>query len=370
MKKFIIMMVAILSFATTMSAQTAFESPKLFDNTFISVGGGVATPLSFDAVFPLNPTATLAVGKQFTPVWGAEVEGTAWFGSHAHGGTDSRFDRLTHFDRTTHNVVRGSFVGVNGLTNLTNLFLGYKGSPRLFEVSTVLGGGWLHVFTPNNSDKAHNGFGVKTGLDLAFNLGEAKAHTIKISPSVIWDVTSLDVTDVTRSINDETMPLKFDKRFAQLQLGVSYTYHFATSNGTHHFRTYDVGAMNAEINRLIAENDALRNRPTTEVTKTVVETKVTKVLVPNQFTVQFAFDDATLSESAKAELSKIEGGTAVTIDAFASPEGKAEHNQKLSEARANSVKLFLEENGVRVLDAHGHGVTSDTSNRIAIVTIQ
>ena len=135
MKKLIFMMLMAFS-AIVANAQTAVQSSKILDNVYVGIDGGVATPLTFSNVFPLNGTATLRVGKQFTPVWGAEVEGTAWFGSNSGYGFLSTPNR---FDGASHNVVRGTYVGVNGTVNLTNLFGGYKGTPRLFEVSTVLG---------------------------------------------------------------------------------------------------------------------------------------------------------------------------------------------------------------------------------------
>ena len=227
MKKFIFMMIMAFS-VIVVNAQTAVQTSKVLDNTYVGIEGGVATPLAFDHVFPLNSTATLHVGKLFTPVIGAEVEGTAWFGSHDFGGT--------------HNAFRGLYVGVNGLVNLTNLLCGYNGTPRKFELSAVVGTGWIHTFTPNQSDKANNGLGVKNGLDFAFNLGKEKAHTISVRPAVLWNVT-----------HSHTMPLTFCKNSAQLYLGVGYTYHFKTSNGTHHFKVYDVGAMQDEINRLREE---------------------------------------------------------------------------------------------------------------------
>lgn len=156
MKKLILMMFMAFS-AIVVNAQTAVQSSKILDNVYVGVEGGVATPLTFDNVFPLNGTATLRVGKQFTPVWGAEVEGTAWFGSNSGYGFLPTTNR---FDGTTHNVVRGSYVGVNGTVNLTNLFWEYQGTPRFFEVSTVLGTGWVHTFIPNVEDKYHNYLGV------------------------------------------------------------------------------------------------------------------------------------------------------------------------------------------------------------------
>ena len=192
MKKVIFMMLMAFS-AIVVNAQTAVQTSKVLDNTYFGIEGGVATPLDFDHVFPLNSTASLHFGKWFTPVVGAEVEGTAWFGSHIYGGAQERFDTYG-----THNAFRGLYVGVNGLVNLTNLLCGYNGTPRKFELSAVAGTGWIHTFTPNQSDKANNELGVKTGLDFAFNLGKEKAHTISVRPAVLWNVT-----------HSHTMPLTF-----------------------------------------------------------------------------------------------------------------------------------------------------------------
>lgn len=355
MKKiFILMMALMMSF--TMFAQTATEDAKVLDNTYVSVNVGATTPLAFDAVFPLNTTAGVAVGKWFSPVWGAEIEGTAWFGSHAFGGAQSRFDFLG----TGHNVVRGHYVGVNGLVNLSNLFGGYRGTPRLFEVSTMLGTGWIHTYNANVSDKANNGLGVKTGLDLAFNLGKTKAHTVSIRPAVLWDVTSAA----------GTMPLQFDKRHAQLYLGVAYTYHFKTSNKTHHFKTYDVGAMEYEIARLkkeLAEKPNVVKEPVEVIKEVVVEKNVGTV----KETVFFAFDNAELDDVAKEALNKLGQNGVYVVRGYASSEGSTEYNKALSQRRADAVAEYLRARGARVDKAEGLGVVfGPTTGRVAIVTVE
>lgn len=350
MKKLIFMMLMAFS-AIVANAQTAVQSSKILDNVYVGIDGGVATPLTFSNVFPLNGTATLRVGKQFTPVWGAEVEGTAWFGSNSGYGFLSTPNR---FDGATHNVVRGTYVGINGTVNLTNLFGGYKGTPRLFEVSTVLGTGWVHTFIPNVEDKYHNYLGVKTGLDLAFNLGKTKAHTVSLRPAVLWNVSQPG-----NSVNG----LAFNKLGAQLYLGVGYTYHFKTSNGTHHFKTYDIGAYEATIARL---NEELAKKP-----KEVEVVKYVDRIVDNNYNdtyVLFEWNSAELDDTAKTTLDKVSG--TVKVVAYASPEGTESYNKKLSQRRANAVADYLRAKGVTVTEVYGAGVNGNTSNRIAIVTVQ
>lgn len=343
MKKIIFMMLMAFS-AVVVNAQTAVQTSKVFDNTFIGVEGGVSTPLTFDNVFPLNSTVTLRVGKLFTPVVGAEVEGTTWFGSRA--GYVDRFDGYTH------NAVRGLYVGLNGLLNLTNLFCGYNGSPRTFEVSAVAGPGWVHTFIPNNEDNYNNHLGAKTGLNLAFNLGKAKAHTLSINPSVLWNLSVP---------GNKYGQLAFNKKGAELYVGVGYTYHFKTSNGTHYFKVYDVGALNDEINRL---NEELAKKPKqVEVVKEVVTTNT--VVETNERVVYFSQNSDVLTDDAKAILDNVNG--TVKVDAYASPEGTEQYNKELSQRRANVVADYLRTNGVTVTEAIGHGVVGETSNRVAIV---
>lgn len=348
MKKVIFMMLMAFS-AIVVNAQTAVQTSKVLDNTYVGIEGGVATPLDFDHVFPLNSTASLHFGKWFTPVVGAEVEGTAWFGSHIYGGAQERFDTYG-----THNAVRGSYVGLNGLVNLTNLLCGYNGTPRKFELSAVAGTGWIHTFTPNQSDKANNELGVKTGLDFAFNLGKEKAHTISVRPAVLWNVT-----------HSHTMPLTFCKNSAQLYLGVGYTYHFKTSNGTHHFKVYDVGAMQDEINRLREE---VAKKPTEVVREQEIVKEVTKVVNSNEYVVYFAYNSDVLTSDAKATLDNVSG--TVKVNAYASPEGTKKYNKDLSQRRANAVANYLRGKNVTVTEIVGLGVVGEASNRVAVVTVQ
>lgn len=350
MKKFIFMMIMALS-AIVVNAQTAVQTSKILDNTYIGIEGGMSTPLSFDGVFPLNATTTLHVGKLFTPVVGAEIEGTAWFGSHA--------DYSNRFDASAaHNAIRGSYVGLNGLVNLTNLFLGYKGTPRNFELSAVAGPGWIHTFIPNHNDKYENHLGAKTGLDFAFNLGKSKAHTISVRPAVLWNLS------VPGSKYGQ---LAFNKHGAQLYVGLGYTYHFKTSNGTRHFKLYDVGAMQDEINRL---REDLAKKPTEVVREreVVKEVVTTKVVNNNEYVVYFAYNSDVLTSDAKATLDNVSG--TVKVNAYASPEGSEQYNKDLSQRRANAVADYLRGKNVNVTEAVGCGVVGEASNRVAVINVQ
>ena len=348
MKKFIF--IVLMAFVAIVGkAQTTVQTAKTFDNVYLGIEGGVSTPLTFDNLFPVNPMATLRLGKQLTPVWGAEVEGTAWFGSRA-----AYADR---FDGATHNAFRGLYVGVNGTTNLTNLFKGYSGTPRGFEVSTVVGTGWIHTFTPNKPDKYHNYLGAKTGLDFNFNFGKDKAHTIAFRPAVLWNLSQPG-----NSVGN----LAFNKHGAELYLGLGYVYHFKTSNGTRHFKLYDIDALNDEINYLKEE---LAKKPDEVVREVVRETRVTEY-VNNEVVVFFAKGSAELTQEAKEALNKVHG--VVNIYGFASPEGTQPFNDALANRRAQVVADYLVNlpNDIRINVCEGKGVQGETSGRVTIVTVK
>jgi len=77
-----------------------------------------------------------------------------------------------------------------------------------------------------------------------------------------------------------------------------------------------------------------------------------------------------LEDSSKDVLNTIKEGSTVTITGFASPEGTTEHNLKLSQDRADVVKNYLENRGVKVESAQGMGVQGEATNRVVIVRLK
>ena len=335
MKK-ILLMLALFSAVVTANAQIATENSNAFDNVGAGITAGVSTPLDFNSVFPLNTNVGLKITKDITPVIGFQIEGLAVL-------NDNHFSDLK-------TAVKATNVGLNGALNLSNFFWGYKGTPRVFEVSTVAGLGWLHTW--NTSE---NSLTAKTGLDLAFNLGKNKAHSLVLTPAVYWNLHKIDA-------------IQFNKKGAQLALNLSYIYHFKTSNGTHHFKTYDVGAMNNEINYLHGKLDECEKREP-KLVERIVEKKVA-VPTNTEWFVQFAQKSAELTAEAKATLDKIGEDLVVDVIGTSSPEGDAEFNQRLSEKRAAVVADYLTKRGVKVNSCVGKGVQIGLStNRLAIVTV-
>lgn len=346
MKKFLLMM-ALFFAAISMNAQTAIELPKFTDNIYVGAGGAASTPLNFKTGFPLNSSAGIVLGKMFTPVFGAELEGDAIFGSRT--SDNLRFDPNA---AGSHNIVRASYAGINTVTNLSNLFGGYLGFPRKFEVDLVAGAGWQHTFTAYQTDRDHNAFMSKTGFNLNYNISDASV--IRLQPAVVWNLSQP---------GNSTGALAFNQKGAQAQLGLAYIYKFKNSNGTHNFKQYDVGAMEAELARL---NTALAEKPK-EVVKTNYR-EVTKIVTVTDVYVFFEFDSYELDDRAKAELDKVGQDGIYDIDGYASAEGSKEYNLELSQRRAEAVKKYLEARGCKINKAIGRGVEfGPTTGRVAII---
>lgn len=336
MKKLLFMFALMLGVVSA-NAQIATENSNAFDNISLGVTAGASTPLDFNSVFPVNANAGIKVMKGFTPAFGLELEGLAIL-------NDNHFSDV----KTS---VKATNVGLSGVLNLSNIFKGYRGTPRTFEISTVTGLGWMHEW-----DASVNYITAKTGLDFAFNFGKKKAHSIVLTPAVYWNLNKVG-------------HIHMDKNHSQLAVNLTYVYHFKTSNGTHHFKTYDVGAMIDEINRLNGALQECERRNATVVEK-IVEVKVPEtatIVTDNEsWVVTFAMGSATLTPEAKFILNQIGQNAIVDVTATASKEGSTEFNQKLSEKRAKTVADYLTNRGVKVNSWEGKGVNPETG-RSAIV---
>ena len=344
MRKFLFTLALIFSAFINVNAQTAYEkADRLMDNTSLGVVVGATTPLSFDHVMPLNATVGLKLGKQFSPVWGANIEGTAFLGDANFGAS--------------HTVFRAINTGVNGTVNLTNL-LGTFDPARSFTVSTEAGIGWLTLLNNHNSTD-NNEFTAKTGLVFAWNLGKAKATQLFVEPAVRWNLTN--------NLNSDAVT--FDKNHAQLALEVGLVHRFRTSNGTHDFKVYDVGALNREIN-MLREQLAAKPNEVVRTVETVRNVETVRTVGTNQYVVFFDTNSILLTDDAKRTLDAIGENAVVTVSAYADAPGSEKYNQQLSEQRANVVVEYLTRRGLKVDSSTGYGETGDIVARVAVVKMK
>ena len=358
MKKFLIALSVLAMGITSAQAQIAYEKAKPFDNVYLGIEGGVMGPMNFKHFTPLNAAAGLKLGKNFSPVWGANLEGLAFFG-------DNRWQTGSLGFSHSHTVVRAINLGLNGTLNFTNLFCEYN-PDRRFEVGAEAGiGYWItygdkHIIqTQNYGDDTE--LTAKTGLTFAYNLGKNRAWQLYAEPAIIWNLT-----------HGPGDAIQFGKQAAQLGLFVGLNYKFKTSNGTHNFKVWNVGELNDEINSL---RDQLNAKPK-EVVKEVIKEVVKEVpaqqtlCIDNLVFVTFAQGKYNLTNEAKKALDDVKEGRHVQIVGTASPEGPKDLNQRLSQNRADVVAKYLQSRGVIVDEAKGAGVQGVTSNRLAVVYVK
>ena len=374
MKKFIAVTVACLT-CSGIYAQRADEGAHLGDNWSIGIHAGVTTPLTHSAFFPnMRATWGLGIGKQLTPFFGMGVEAMTSINTTAS---------KTAFDNTNVSLLTS--------VNLSNLFAGYWGTPRLFEIETVAGLGWLHY--AQNGDGDRNSISSKLGLNFNFNLGEAKAWTIGIKPALVYDLNACGERNVG-----------FNANRAAWEITAGLKYHFRCSNGKHHIsfaKLYDqaeVDALNEQVNNLKQTNvdqeaeltaanqrnaeleqqlADCKNQGPVIVTDTITSHKKTleSVVTFRQGGVSVVASQTPNVERIATYLKNHEKAT-VSIKGYASPEGKAEVNARIAQQRADAVKSLLVKRykiAENRITAEGQGVGNMFEepdwNRVSICTI-
>lgn len=357
------------------NAQKAVEGNKFTDNWSVGFNAGGTTPLTHSAFFK-NMRAVLGVGldKQVTPVLGLGFEAMTSINT-----TPSR----TAFDNTNLSVL--------GTLNLSNLFGGYAGAPRLFEVETVAGIGWLHYAVNGESDL--NSMSSKLGLNFNFNLGEEKAWTLAFKPALVYDMSA-----------DGTDNVCFNANRAAWEFTAGLKYHFSCSNGKHYFtivKPYnqsEIDALNDQINNMRREADdnaaALKNanQKAADLGKALNDCKnqapkvITETVTNNKKTLEsvvtFRQGGTSVESSQTPNVERIatylknHKNATVSIKGYASPEGNADVNARIAKQRAESVKNMLINRykiAANRITAEGQGVGNMFEepdwNRVSICTI-
>ena len=375
MKKiFLSVMFAGAAVAANAQSVKGISYGKFFDNWQVGVNVGGYTPTTG---YPFFKSSRLnfgaEVGKQISPSFRLSADGTAYINNNAKGG---------------HNPLAIEHVNVAmlGNFNLSNIFGGYKGEPRKFEVEAVAGPGWFHSFIPGkNADT--NAMSVKFGANFLLNLGSSKAWAIKLSPSILYLIDE-PVAQHANSLNSVNS-------YTQASLGL--VYRFKGSNGAHHFTAYEPAVSvpvvednsaalsqkdrelrdaRNRINQLEKELADARNRKPQK--ETIVETKRTLESV-----VTFAQGKTIIAPSQQPNVARIATylkkypNSKVVIKGFASPEGSIEVNERIAKARAEAVKAVLIKqykiNADRIVaegEGIGHMFSEPDWNRVSIATIK
>lgn len=368
----------------TASAQKTVQGSRFFDNWSVGiVGGGIVPATNSDYIKDIRATYGVEINKQITPIFGLGAQLTA-----ANNVTPSK------------NIFDATNVTLMGRLNLSNIFLGYKGVPRTFEAELAVGCGWGRNYYPSTVRNDYDYLTSKYGLNFNFNLGEQKAWTIGIKPSLVLNMSSDRNFHVIE-------PSLTNKDMAAFELMAGVAYHFKNkSNGKHYMtliKAYDqaeVDGLNAKINDLRAQvnekdgqiakanadnrnlqqqlNEARNQKPTIQT-----ETKtITNNFSSLEQTVTFRQGKSVVDASQLPNVERVatflknHKNSTVDIKGYASPEGSAEVNARIAKARAEAVKTILV-NKYKIaasrISAEGQGVGNMFSendwNRVSICTI-
>ncbi len=339
MKKFIAFM-AMGAMVLTATAQKTVQGSGFYDNWSAGVVAGGITPTTHSAFFKnMRATYGVELTKQITPVFALGAQFMA-----ANNVSES----ATVFD--------ASNLSLLGKFNVSNAIWGYQGKPRFFEVEAVVGAGWGRNYYNASAGSSFNYMTIKYGFNLNFNLGKKKIWTLSLKPSIVYNMD-----------NGKTSPsCNINKSAIELLAGA--TYHFKNKNNGQHYMTFlraynqgEIDALNAKINDLRSQvsgkdheiakqnanirslqqmlNDARNQKP-------VVET-ITKSTNSMEQTVTFRQGKSTVDASQLPNIERIatflknHKSATVSIKGYASPEGSAEVNAKIANARAEAVKTIL-----------------------------
>jgi outer membrane protein OmpA-like peptidoglycan-associated protein len=272
--------------------------------------------------------------------------------------------------------------------NLMNLFAGYEGMPRPFEIETVTGLGWLHHYMNGGGDT--DDMSARVGLNFNFNLGEDAAWTFGIKPAVVFNLTG----------EYPSKKMAFNRNHSNMEILFGLTYHFADSDGNRHFALVNavdpmaLAAMNEEINDLrevvvakdvelvgLADELLMVQNQLNEARNKKVEASGETINIVESV-VAFPFNQSDVQSSQMPSLEHVANylknnpDANITVNGYASPEGTEEYNLQLSQRRADAVKdILVNKYGIAAnrINTIGHGVGDIFSepawNRVGICTI-
>lgn len=379
MKKILSLAAAAVIALTAQAQQTeqkALVDSKPWDNWYIGVfGGGNVKTTDVQWMKNLNALGGVRVGRWFTPCFGLVVDDQVGF--------QARPNATNYGTLVTYNTL-----DFGTTINFSNWFGGYKGEPRTIEVIGIPSLGWSHAFGNHKKFPTNaNIFDSKLALDLAYNFGKAKEFQLYLEPSLLYNIYENGADHFDMDIN---------RSFFQLALG--FVYKFKNTNGTHNFKyaepveiknTDRINELQRQYDALLAQHEALKAQSASQAKQiqplstnahATVKTE-TAAILPSVF---FQCAKSNVQKDQKGNIESIAKYMAenpdinIVIKGYASPEGNAKKNQKLSEERANAVAdILVKKYGIAAdrIFTEGCGTTSELfserdMNRVAVSTVK
>jgi hypothetical protein len=319
MKKIISFLFALIliSFA---NAQTV-ENKGVFSQMYIGASGGL-NYTEFQGLNNIGYNAAIELGKNVTPITGFSLQGVMKPDSAG----------------LQHTEVFG-----NTKFNLMNLFGGYKGKPRFFEIQTVTGIGWNHNYNSVNP----NDLSLQCGLEFDFNLGKNRNWYITFTP-MLQANQILKGDEITYMINHSDVKANF---------GV--TYRFGCGKESHNFTLCPYTYTEDQYDELCASYDECINRPP-QIDTIIIEKPIEKIVEVEKYITITDNEGLNFVKFDKGS-SKVEGlgqemldyiishlpkdADIEVIGSADSGTGSLEFNQQLASERANVIANELKNNG-------------------------
>lgn len=241
------------------------EKPRLRDNWSLTLAGGAYHPMFYDLRYLVDCSGlagAVELRKQLTPIIGLGLEADGYYRMQRDARKDPR-----------------TIVGTMFHINIMNLFGGYRGRPRIFELEAGVMPAWGHLYRGSQYSIFHdeNYFTTKYELDLCFNMGRNRAWALSLRPAWVFDVKSYP----PNLSSPEVLYDGYTMRKSDLQLFLGLTYRFRNHDGRHSF-TYaqpqrdveeverlneivnylrsDVDDRDAQIKAIKAENERLKQQ--------------------------------------------------------------------------------------------------------------
>lgn len=338
MKKLLLLFFAALATLTcaAQEKEKAMKQYNFWDNWFIQ--GQLGASYSFcenhreTSMFKIiSPHAALSIGKNFTPFAGIRMQVNGW------QSNTERYDKIYHVNYLAGNI--------DGLFNLTNIFMNYKEN-RFFNFIGILGLGCVHTYKDIDHDVGRaNYFAPRVGLQGDFRLDKAFSLNIEINGNLLDD-----------NFNGWRENSKYDG-YINVLAGITYRFN---KRGFELVEVIDpslVESLNDEINRqreeinrqklLIAEYKDCCEKSKRAVEPVIKEVPVEKE-IPWSAVIYFRIDKSVIDPGQEinlynvAQYLKNNPEAHVTILSHCDAKtGNPAYNQKLSERRSAAVAKAL-----------------------------
>ena len=361
--KLVILSLLLAGAASTVYGQSKekYVNEKAGDNIFVSVTGGISMVNSGKSEGKFGtpaPHITLSLGKWFSPVWGARVQGGLWKANfdtrHSKGTWDAQGNAIGSIADYDKNVGQ---IRLDAMYNISNAIWGYN-PDRLFNLSVFAGPGitiaksangmistngntWQRV--PAGEEKTRAYVNGSVGLQGKFNVNE---------------YIDIDVEARGELAASYLGYLSTAHTVGGIYVGAGVTYTFGGKKFVPYVSKIEKDALNDEINKYRSEleqaqTDLANSKNAAATAQPVTQEVVKEVQVAGPRAVFFKIGSAKLDDYGKvniqmaAKVLKANPDKKYKVAGYADKAtGSAPFNQKLSEKRAQVVYDALIAEGV------------------------